>query len=54
MQVGIYVPVYEIFPETESTLSVFTSLLGKLSLTDVLFSCARLNHVVTSRSNLTH
>jgi len=54
VQVGIYVPVFEVFPETEPTLSVLTSLLGKLSLTDVLFWCARLNHVLTSRSNLTH
>jgi len=54
VQVGIYVPVYEVFPGFEPALSVFTSLLGKLSLTDVLFSCARPNHVVTSRSNLTH
>jgi hypothetical protein len=54
VQVGIYVPVYEVFPGTEPSLPVFTSLLGKLSLTDVLFWCARLNHVVTSKSNFTH
>lgn len=54
MRIGIYVPVYEVFPETEPTLPVFTALLRKLSLTDVLFWCARLNHVVTSRSNFTH
>ena len=54
MQVGIYVPVYEVFPGTESSLPVFTSLLGKLSLTDVLFWCARLNHVLTRRSELSH
>lgn len=53
MQVRIYVPVHEIFPGTEPTLPVFTALLRKLSLTDVLFWCARLNHVVTSRSNFT-
>lgn len=54
MQVGIYVPVSEIFPDVQPVLPAFTSLMRKLSLTDVLFWCARLNHVVTSRSNLTH
>lgn len=54
MQVGIYVPMSEIFPDVQPVLPAFTSLLRKLSLTDVLFWCARLNHVVTSRSNLTH
>ena len=54
MQVGIYVPVSEIFPEVQPLLPAFASLLRKLSLTDVLFWCARLNHVLTSRSNLTH
>ena len=54
MPAGIYVPVHEVFPGTEPSLPLFTSLLGRLSLTDVLFWCARLNHVLTSRSNFTH
>jgi len=48
------VPVSEVFPGTEPTLPVFTSLLSKLSLTGVLFWCGRLNQVLTCRSNLTH
>ena len=54
MQVAIYPPVHEVFPGIESSLPVFTSLLGKLSLTDVLFWCARLNHVLTRCSELSH
>lgn len=54
MQVGIYVAVSVMFPDVQPVLPAFTSLLRKLSLTDVLFWCARLNYVVTSRSNLTH
>jgi hypothetical protein len=54
VQVGIYVPVYEVYPGIEPTLPVFTSLLGRLSLTDVLFWCARLNHVLSRRSELSH
>ena len=54
LDVGIYVPVYEVFPGIKPALSVFTSLLSKLSRTDVLFWCARLNHAVSSRSNLAH
>lgn len=54
MHIGIYVPVSEVFPGTEPTFSVFTSLLRRLSRTDVLFWCARLNHVLTARSALSH
>ena len=54
MQVGIYVPVSAIFADAEPTLGAFATLLRELSLTDVLFWCARLNHVLTSRSTLRH
>jgi hypothetical protein len=52
--VGIYVPISAIFPETEPTFSSFRSLLGRLSRTDVLFWCARLNSIVSGQSGLSH
>jgi hypothetical protein len=52
--VGIYVPISAIFSETEPTFSSFRSLLGRLSRTDVLFWCARLNSIVSGQSGLNH
>ena len=53
-QIGIYVPVSVIFPGTEPSLTSFVSLLKQLSRTDVLFWCARLNSILTTRSDLGH
>lgn len=53
-QVGIYVPISAIFPDANPTFSSFRSLLQRLSRTDVLFWCARLNHVVSGQSALSH
>ena len=52
--VGIYVPVSAIFPGIEPTFASFASLLRRLSRTDVLFWCARLNSVVSGKSDWSH
>jgi hypothetical protein len=50
-QIGIYVPVSEVFPEVQSDISTFWSLLSDLSRTDTLFWCARLNLVVSASAS---
>ena len=54
MDVSIYVPVSVVFPGVESTPADLASILRKLSRTDVLFWCARLNSVLTAQSDLSH
>jgi hypothetical protein len=44
--IKIFLPVSEIFPQLESNLETFVSLLRELSSTDALFWCARLNLVI--------
>ena len=51
--IGVYLPVSEVFPDTESNFETFISLLKRLSLTDALFWCARLNLVI-SKSEVDH
>jgi len=46
-KVGIFLPVSEVFPDTNNDFETFKSLLGNLSLTDALFWCARLNLIVS-------
>ena len=53
-QVGIYVPISAIFPDANPTFNSFRALLRRLSRTDALFWCARLNHVVSGQSALSH
>ena len=53
-QVGIYVPISAIFPDANPTFSSFRTLLQGLSRTDALFWCARLNHVISGQSTLSH
>jgi hypothetical protein len=51
---GVYVPISAVFPQTLPDLPTLLRLLGRLSLTDVMFWCARINHVLTNASDLTH
>lgn len=44
----VFVPISEVFPDTESSFETFKSLLVDLSLNDALFWCARFNLVVSS------
>ncbi len=53
-EVGIYVPVSEVFPDVQSDLGTFRNLLEQLSLTDTLFWCARLNLVISCSITTTH
>jgi len=46
-KVGIFLPVSEVFPDTNNDFETFKSLLGNLSLTDSLFWCARLNLIIS-------
>ncbi len=45
-KVGIFLPVSEVFPDTDNDFETFKFLLGNLSRTDSLFWCARLNLIV--------
>ncbi len=47
-QVGVYVPVFAIFPDCKNDIETFESLLAGLSRTDTLFWCARLNLVLST------
>ena len=51
-QIGVYVPISEVFPGVQSDISTFRSLLSDLSRTDTLFWCARLNLVVSSNASI--
>lgn len=53
-QIGVYVPVSEVFPSVRGDFAVFKSLLRDLSLTDTLFWCARLNLVISDSSAVDH
>jgi hypothetical protein len=46
-QVGIFLPVSEVFPDTESDFETFKSLLCNLSRTDAIFWCARINLIIS-------
>lgn len=50
-QIGVYVPVSEVFHDIQSDISTFRSLLSDLSKTDTLFWCARLNLVVSASAS---
>ncbi|MDO8663072.1 MAG: hypothetical protein Q7K98_07665 [Candidatus Omnitrophota bacterium] len=47
-QVGVYVPVSEVFPDIQSNLETFKDILQQLSRTDTLFWCARINLIITN------
>src|ERR1051326_3152068 len=49
---NIFIPAAILFPDREHTFSVFRDVLGRLSRTDVLFWCARLNHVLAGTTGL--
>jgi hypothetical protein len=51
---GTYVPAGVVFPEVKSDLTTFLALLGTLSRTDVVFSCAKINHILSNDSAMTH
>lgn len=46
-QLGVFLPVSELFPDIKSDFTTFECVLKKLSRTDTLFWCARLNLVVS-------
>lgn len=46
-QLGIFLPVSEVFPDTKSDFETFKSLLCNLSRTDSLFWCARVNLIIS-------
>jgi len=47
-QIGVYIPVSEVFPDVQSNFETFKDLLHGLSRTDTLFWCSRLNLVVAN------
>ena len=49
-----YVPATVIFPELDASFASFTAILRKLSRTDTLLWCGRLNTVVSGSSDLDH
>lgn len=51
-QVGIYLPVSEVFPNIQSDFQTFKSLLQNLSRTDTLFWCSRLNLIISDSSDV--
>jgi hypothetical protein len=51
---GRYVPAGVVFPEVTSDLTTFLALLRTLSRTDVVFSCAKINHILSNNSTMTH
>jgi len=46
-QLGIFLPVSEVFPDTKSDFDTFKSLLSNLSRTDAIFWCARINLIIS-------
>ena len=50
-QIGVYLPLSEIFSDVQNDIDTFRSLLINLSRTDTLFWCARLNLVVSANAN---
>jgi hypothetical protein len=53
-QVGVYLPVTAVFPDTTATKENLEVLLAHLSRTDALFWCARLNLIVSNPSYPDH
>lgn len=53
-QIGVYIPISEVFPDVQSDFETFKSLLHGLSRTDTLFWCARLNLVLSNASEVDH
>jgi hypothetical protein len=53
-QVGVYLPVSEVFPNIRSDFQTFKSLLQNLSRADTLFWCSRLNLIVSDSSDIDH
>ena len=51
-QIGVYVPISEIFPIIQNDFSTFKSILLDLSRTDTMFWCARLNLVVSANASV--
>lgn len=47
-QLGIFLPVSEVFPDTNGDFETFKSLLCNLSRTDSLFWCARINLIISN------
>ena len=47
-QVGVYIPISEVFPDVQSNFETFKALLQQLSCTDTLFWCARINLIITN------
>jgi len=52
--IRIYVPFAEVFPGIPSDFASFRSRVERLSQTDTLFWCARLNLVLSNPANLDH
>jgi hypothetical protein len=53
-QIGVYLPVSEVFTNIQSDFKTFKSLLQNLSRVDALFWCSRLNMVVSDSSDVNH
>lgn len=49
--VGVYVPVSAIFPELSFDFDAFGTIVRKLSRTDAMFWCARINLILTNPRN---
>ena len=54
VSVGIFVPASVLFPDSDLSFAAYRSLLQGLSRTDVLFWCARLNHVLAGTTGFSH
>lgn len=52
--IGVFIPVSVVFHGVESNIETRKNLLTRLSRTDALFWCARLNNVVSSSSKRDH
>lgn len=44
-----YVTIFEVFPDIKNDLTTFADLLKKLSRTDSIFWCSRLNNIMSSK-----
>jgi hypothetical protein len=51
---GVYVPVSVVFPGTLADIDTFFRHLRTLSRTDVVFWCARINHILTNGGEHSH
>ena len=51
-QIGVYLPISEVFPEIQNDFATFQYLLSCLSRTDTLFWCARLNLIISTTENI--